>query len=122
MTSRLSCICAVALFVTVLVRPLEAHMKPVKFEPAVDAAVTTAPKQVQVWFTQAPDPKLSKLEMSGPSGPIKLTGFQVKPDKSIIAMVEGSLADGRYSVRWQSAGDDGHVQKGEFAFTVRLAK
>ncbi len=122
MTSRLSCISAVALLVTVLAPPLEAHMKPVKFEPAADATVTTAPKQVHVWFTQAPDPKLSKLEMRGPSGPIKLTGFQVMKDKSIVATVDGSLADGRYSVKWQSAGDDGHLQKGEFAFTVRLVK
>ncbi len=117
MTLRLLRICAAVLFVAVLVRPVEGHMKPVKSEPAADAAAS--PKQVQVWFTQSPDPKLSKLEMTGPSGSIELTGVRVTADKSIIATVDGSLADGRYSVRWQAAGDDGHLQKGEFAFTVR---
>ncbi len=115
-------ICAAVLFVAVLARPVEAHMKPVKSEPAADAAVATSPKQVQVWFTQSPDPKLSKLAMTGPSGSIKLTDVRVTADKSIVATVDGSLTDGRYSVRWQAAGDDGHLQKGEFAFTVQQTK
>jgi methionine-rich copper-binding protein CopC len=58
--------------------------------------------------------------MSGPSGPVTLTGFHVMAsDKSIMALVGQPLPNGRYTVRWQSAGDDGHVQKGQFAFTVR---
>jgi methionine-rich copper-binding protein CopC len=32
------------------------------------------------------------------------------------------MADGRYTVNWQTAGDDGHLQKGTFAFTVKPAK
>ncbi len=110
------------MFVMLLSSHLAAHMKAAKSEPTADATVTASPKQVQVWFTQAPDPKLSKLEMSGPSGPIALTGFQVTKDKSIMATIAASLADARYTVRWQSAGDDGHVQKGEFTFTVRQAR
>jgi methionine-rich copper-binding protein CopC len=101
---------------------LHAHMKASKFEPAANGTVTTSPRQVQVWFTQAPDPKVSKLEIAGPSGAVKLSGFEVKPDRSITAKVDDSLADGRYTVKWQAAGDDGHVQRGEFAFTVRLAR
>jgi methionine-rich copper-binding protein CopC len=100
--------------------PLYAHMKAAKYEPAADSTVATAPKQVAVWFTQSPDEKLSKLEMSGPSGPVKLTGFHVMAsDKSIMATIDQPLANGRYTVRWQSAGDDGHIQKSQFAFTMR---
>jgi methionine-rich copper-binding protein CopC len=98
-----------------------AHMKAAKSQPAADSTVTSSPARVQVWFTQAPDPKLSKLEVTGPAGAVKLNGFRVNDDKSIVATVEGTLADGRYTVRWQSAGDDGHVQKGEFAFSVKQA-
>jgi methionine-rich copper-binding protein CopC len=39
-----------------------------------------------------------------------------------VATIDGSLADGRYAARWQAAGDDGHVQKGEYVFTIRRTK
>lgn len=96
-----------------------AHMKATKFEPAADSTVTASPARVQVWFTQAPDPKLSKLELTGPAGAVTLKDTQVTTEKSVVATVEGALPDGRYTARWQSAGDDGHVQRGEFAFTVK---
>jgi methionine-rich copper-binding protein CopC len=98
---------------------LLAHMKATKFEPAADSTVTTSPPRVQVWFTQAPDPKLSKLELTGPAGAVKLTDFRATAAKSIVATIDGTLANGRYTARWQSAGDDGHVQKGQFVFTVQ---
>jgi methionine-rich copper-binding protein CopC len=94
-----------------------AHMKAEKMEPAADATVASV-AQVQVWFTQAPDPKVSKLELTGPAGAVTLSGFKVA-EKSIVATVTGTLADGRYTARWQAAGDDGHVQKGEYGFTVK---
>ena len=98
-----------------------AHMKASKMEPAANSTVTVPPARIQVWFTQAPDPKVSKLELAGPGGTVKLTGFQVTAAKSIAASVDGALADGRYTARWQAAGDDGHVQKGEYGFTVKRA-
>jgi methionine-rich copper-binding protein CopC len=39
--------------------------------------------------------------------------------KSISAGVAGTLQDGAYTAAWQSAGDDGHVQKGDFKFTLK---
>jgi methionine-rich copper-binding protein CopC len=95
-----------------------AHMKATKFEPATNSTVTTASK-LQVWFTQAPDPKVSKLELTGPGGAVKLGAVQVAADKSIMAPVEGPLGNGRYTASWQAAGDDGHVQKGTYSFTVQ---
>lgn len=99
-----------------------AHMKASKMEPTANSTVTTSPARIQVWFTQAPDPKVSKLELAGPAGQVKLTGFQVTAAKSMVATVDGSLADGRYTARWQAAGDDGHVQKGEYVFTMKRAQ
>lgn len=98
---------------------LFAHMKATKFEPAADSTVTAPPQRLQVWFTQAPDPKLSKLDLAGPAGAVKLTGLQATAEKSIVATVGGTLANGRYTATWQAAGDDGHIQKGQFAFTVK---
>ena len=113
-----------ALIVAVLVAAsapsLLAHMKATKMEPAANATLTAPPTKVQVWFTQAPDPKVSKLELTGPGGAVKLTGLHIAADKSIVATIPGGLDAGRFTARWQSAGTDGHVQKGEFSFSVKL--
>lgn len=111
-----------AVFVALSGVAVLAHMKATKMEPAADSSVTTAPARIQVWFTQAPDAAVSKLELAGPAGAVKLTGFKVTGEKSIVATVEGALPDARYLVRWQSAGTDGHVQKGEYAFSVKRAR
>lgn len=99
-----------------------AHMKASRMLPAANATVSASPGQVQVWFTQAPDPKVSKIEVAGPAGPVALAALKVTAEKSIVAEIRTPLADGRYTVRWQAAGDDGHIQKGEFAFNVKLPR
>jgi methionine-rich copper-binding protein CopC len=98
---------------------LAAHMAVAKSLPAANSTIGEPPTRIQVWFTQAPDPTLSRLELFGPSSPVKLKASQVGDDRSVAAEIDGAaLADGRYRLRWQSAGDDGHVQRGEIAFTV----
>jgi methionine-rich copper-binding protein CopC len=119
MTRRVFISAALAAALIATASPLEAHMAFEKSEPAPDATVTAAPRALKVWFTEAPDPAVSKIEMRGPSGAVTLGGFHTMADKSMMAMVEGALPDGRYTVSWQSAGNDGHIQTGEFAFTVR---
>ena len=42
-------------------------------------------------------------------------------DKSMMADLKAHLSDGNYVVSWQAAGDDGHVSKGEFKFSVKSA-
>ena len=122
MTRRYTLGVVIVLALTAATSTVFAHMKATKLEPAADSTVTTSPQRVQAWFTQAPDPGLSKLELSGPAGAVKLKDFHVTAEKSIVATIDGALANGRYTVRWQSAGDDGHVQKGEFAFTVQTTR
>jgi copper resistance protein C len=97
---------------------LSAHMKVEKSEPAADAVVSSPQPLVQVFFSEAPDLKISKMQIKGPSANTALTGLHVM-DKSLMAMVQGDMPDGVYTVSWTAAGDDGHVQKGEFSFTVK---
>lgn len=97
---------------------LQAHMKLEKSEPAANAVVTAPLKSVQVSFSEAPDLKVSKLDLKGPSAATKLVKLHVM-EKSLMAMVEGETPDGAYTVSWQAAGKDGHIQKGEFSFTVK---
>jgi methionine-rich copper-binding protein CopC len=101
---------------------VQAHMKFDKATPAADSTITAPPSSLEVSFTQAPDAKVSKLTLSGPSGPVKLTGLHVMGEKSLMATVSDQMPDGVYTVSWQSAGKDGHVQKGDFKFTLKRAK
>lgn len=97
---------------------LDAHMKVEKSEPAANAVVTAPQPHVQVFFSEAPDLKVSKVEIKGPSAKTKLAQVHVM-EKSLMAMVEGDMPDGLYTVSWTAAGPDGHIQKGDFTFTVK---
>ena len=100
---------------------LSAHMAYAKSLPEQDAMVTESPSELRVWFTQAPEPAVSRLTLEGPSGEIEIGETTVAAEKSLVAAVPAPLVPGRYTVTWRSAGDDGHVQRGEFTFTVRSA-
>jgi methionine-rich copper-binding protein CopC len=98
--------------------PLYAHMKIEKTARAADSTVNAPPKQIQVWFNETPDAKVTKMSLTGSSGAVKL-GAPSVDGKSIAAAIVGALPDGAYNASWQSAGDDGHAQRGEFKFTVK---
>ena len=108
-------IAAVLLGATALV---QAHAKLEKTEPAANSTVPAAPKTVQLFFNEALDVAVTKLEIKGPSDKVKLVGTH-SMGKSIMANVEGAMTDGVYTVLWTTAGDDGHPQKGEFKFTLK---
>jgi methionine-rich copper-binding protein CopC len=95
-----------------------AHMKFESAVPAAGSTIAAAPSSIQVFFTEAPDMKVSKLELTGASGPIKLSGLH-SMDKSLMAMVSDKMPAGVYTVAWQAAGDDGHLQKGDYKFTLK---
>jgi methionine-rich copper-binding protein CopC len=100
---------------------LHADMHLERTEPAANATLTTAPKSIRMWFNEVPSAKVSKLELVGPSGPVKIIGPRVI-EKSLLAGVDGPMPPGPYTVTWQSAGSDGHLQKGTFKFTVKTGK
>jgi methionine-rich copper-binding protein CopC len=97
----------------------EAHAKLEKTEPAANATVTAAPTSVQLWFSEAPDLKVTKVVLTGPSGAVELGPAHSMGKNNVMAPIVGKMADGKYTVSWQTAGDDGHVQKGEFVFTLK---
>lgn len=99
--------------------PLLAHLAVSKTAPARGATLEKGPERVQVWFTQPPSDRLSHLELHGPDGEVALEEPRVDRDgHSISAAVTSSLGAGRYEVKWRTAGNDGHVMRGSFAFTI----
>lgn len=112
---RFSTVAVAVLSASVL---LLGHSKLEKTEPAANATITAPPPHVALYFSEVPDAAVSKMDIKGPSEKVKLVQTHVM-GKSLMAHIEGEMADGLYTVSWQTAGNDGHPRKGEFAFTLK---
>jgi methionine-rich copper-binding protein CopC len=95
-----------------------AHNQLLKTEPAAHAALKTAPARVQFWFGEKPDMTITKITIKGPSGPVDVGPAHPVSEKVIAVDFKGKLPAGEYTVSWQTAGDDSHISKGAFSFTV----
>jgi len=102
---------------------LFAHLAVARTMPAHESTVTDAPARVQIWFTQQPSPRVSLLEMKGPRGDVPLGEIEIsREERAVAAAVNGALAPGRYVVSWRTAGDDGHVMRGTFTFSLKTTE
>ena len=112
----------VAVFALMLTALPKAHAQLQKTQPAANETVTTSPTAITLWFDEEVDLKVSKIELAGPSGKVALGAVHAMDAKSLMADISGKLASGTYTVNWQTAAaDDGHVSKGDFKFTVKMA-
>ena len=119
--SRPRNILSVIVFAGALATLAFAHNKLLKSAPAADAALTASPVRVEIWFAEKPDLAVSKIAIKGPAGPVETGPVHANPQNSIAADFKSKLADGKYVVSWQTAGDDGHMSKGDFSFSVKSA-
>jgi methionine-rich copper-binding protein CopC len=118
MKSRYRRISLVLLFVVAFTIPLHAQMKIEKTEPAANSMNSTPPQQIQIWFNEAPVYAFTKINLTGPIGVVKLAAL-VFDGRSVSAAVVGVLPDGSYVATWQSVGNNGRVQRGQFRFSVK---
>jgi methionine-rich copper-binding protein CopC len=110
----------VALSLAVPLSAAHAHPRLLKATPAADSRTAEAPRQIALTFNESLDLALTRVTL--------LRGeIQVRPDslhlatgddKTVVATLGTALAPGRYTVRWQVTGDDGHPVRGEFSFEV----
>jgi copper transport protein len=99
-----------------------AHAILQKSEPARGATLATPPTHVRLWFNERLDLALSAIQVTGPAGKIEVGKVQAVEPRVLSAPLTGSLADGGYKVAWQTAGDDGHIEKGAFEFVLKRAR
>jgi len=95
-----------------------AHTALKRSAPAKDSRLDTAPVRITLWFTARPHLAFSSITLVGPGGEVPLGPLAADTADAITADIARPLAAGSYSVRWQTAGADGHPIRGEFAFTV----
>jgi len=113
---------AMVLFAGALTTLAIAHNKLMKTEPAAGAILTASPSHLEMWFEEKPDLTVSKIAVKGPAGAVGMGPLHANTEKSMVADFKGKLANGQYAVSWQTAGDDSHVSKGEFSFSVKSAQ
>ncbi len=107
---------------TVAATAADRHMRLTKSHPAPDTTVAESPAIVRAWYSQQPELAVSRLSLRGDGGAVELEETRSGGDSSLVASVRQTLAPGRYTVSWRTAGDDGHVLRGTFEFTVVSAR
>ena len=101
--------------------PAFAHAYLRASEPANEAALKTAPKEVAIEFTEAVAPRLSGIAVEDGAGARVDRGDLHPEGKEGTRLGVGlpPLTPGVYTVRWHVvAADDGHKSSGSFRFTV----
>lgn len=102
-------------------QPFHLHLE--RSAPAADSVVAP-PSEIRLWFSEATDATATSIRVTDAGGRLAATGkLEPSEDGKVVRVgVEGTLTDGPYTVSWRTIGDDGHVVRGDFAFTVRAAR
>ena len=88
--------------------------------PEADTAVPS-PKEVRRWFTEVPQDNSVGIRLIDSGGDAIETGEPTRDEqdgKIFSIAVDRALSGGAYTVSWRGIGDDGHVVRGDFGFTV----
>jgi hypothetical protein len=97
-----------------------AHIQVTRSEPADGSTVDRPIRSIRIFFDQVPDLERSTLELVGPEGAaVEVTGVHTMGEQDLMATVSGRMPDGDYTIRWKTAGQDGHAREGEIHFTLQ---
>ncbi|NJO83806.1 MAG: hypothetical protein HC828_14075 [Blastochloris sp.] len=99
-------------------RSVWAHPQILSITPAPDAVLETAPPAVAITFNEPLEP-LSRLEVRDAQAALVVEGRTPDGDPAALALDLPSLPKGVYTVIYTVAGSDGHIVRGNFAFTVQ---
>ncbi|MBA3852967.1 MAG: hypothetical protein C0503_01050 [Gemmatimonas sp.] len=104
-------------------RAASAHPRLLKATPAADSRAAEAPREIRLTFNEAVDVALTRVTLLRGDTPVRLDSLRlaVGDDHTVIAPIGLALTPGRYTLRWQVSGDDGHPVRGEFSFEVLAA-
>ena len=95
------------------------HFELLRSSPSAKAVLTVSPAHLQLWFSQLPAAGVSTITLSQNGKHVAVSKTVITDsDKSMSADPLKPLLPGNYVIHWRGAGDDGHVQSGEIAFSV----
>ena len=120
MTKRAWIIALALLAMVALTGQAEAHAKMKQASPEVESTVKTAPGEVIITFTEALEPKFSKIEVQNSKGQrVDQGAVQAVPGESArLAVALKPLTAGVYRVTWRVVSVDTHRSEGSYQFIV----
>ncbi len=98
-----------------------AHLVLVSSAPPAGSTLDAAPAAIGLTFSEDPQLAATHIEVANAagarvdSGPPRLVQI---PKHTLDVGLTGSLAPGKYTVRWRTTSDDGHPVHGVFTFTI----
>jgi hypothetical protein len=98
-----------------------AHAMIKQSSPAQDAVLAGAPKEVTLTFNEKVEAMFTSAKV------VNAAGSAVSKSKAVVDPADGAtvrlplpaLAAGKYTVKWQAVGSDGHRRNGEIRFSVK---
>lgn len=102
--------------------PLHAHIELEASTPAPGEILAEAPSRLQLRFSGYIEERYTRVALIGPGGEEVQTGpivFVDGSDRVFQVMLPPLRRQGRYTVRWRTAGADGHVLEGTWSFMLR---
>lgn len=114
-TTRLFATASLAFLVCFDVAWAHAHLK--SSVPAENAALTSAPTQLTLQFTEAVHLTSLSVQKEGEADAKKVASLPKEPSAEIKVPL-APLSPGKYIVSWRALGDDNHVVSGSLQFSV----
>ena len=105
--------------------PALAHSELARSEPTANSVLPDSPPAVELWFTEAPEPRFSEVALYTTARVrIQTPSLQVAPeDRSALVVKLDPLPAGTYTVAWKVlSAVDGHTTAGAFAFAVGIGQ
>ncbi len=107
----------VPLLVLLATRSVSAHASLDHAEPRVGNTVTTAPREVTLWFTQKIEAAFSTITVVNSAGQ-RIDDGKVRVSGNRMAISLRPIGAGTYRVKWHVLSTDTHRTDGDFTFKV----
>jgi putative copper export protein/methionine-rich copper-binding protein CopC len=98
-----------------------AHIQLDASVPAARAVITAPPDALRLRFSGTIEAKYTRLMLLAPDGaqvPLGAITFIEGSDREFTAAMPPLRGSGTFTVRWRTAGADGHVLEGSYTFTL----
>jgi copper resistance protein C len=99
------------------IRDVDAHAFLERANPRVGATVSTAPRELTVWFTQKLEPAFSGLRVTNATGQ-RIDSGSTRVNGNVMSVTLRPGGTGTYRVEWKVLSVDTHTTEGNFTFRV----
>lgn len=96
--------------------PVSAHSALISSTPVDGAELEVSPDQISMEFNQRI--RLTKVSLIGDGGEIEVDVSGSADFLTTVEMAVAELRPGTYRVEWRGLSVDGHIQSGDFGFSI----